>query len=241
MTDCSLLIKEVFKENNLQDLLNKDKTYKLSLLISNMLEVNKVMNLTSITDEEEIILKHIADSATVIKYIPKNAKLLDVGTGAGFPALPIAVLRDDVSVYAVDSTAKKLKYIDNSAVLLGLSNIKTVAGRAEELGKSVNYREKFDVVTARAVASLNVLTELCVPFVKLGGCFLSMKGSSAAEEILLAKSGIAQLGGSKFEDVEFSLTYKDNTHNRHIVLSKKIKNTPECFPRPYARISKKPL
>ena len=189
----------------------------------------------------EIILKHIADSATIIKYIPEKARLIDVGTGGGFPSLPIAILRDDVSVYALDSTAKKLAYIDETAKKLGLSNIKTIVGRAEEHGKTVNYRQRFDVATARAVASLNVLCELCIPFVKVGGSFISMKGSNAQEEVDSAKSAVIQLGGSKFVDEQFSLAYNGSEFDRHILISKKVKPTPDSFPRAYSRISKKPL
>ncbi len=241
MADYKALIKDVFAENGLSQLLNVNNVEKLSRLIENMLAVNEKMNLTSITDEEEIALKHIADSATVIKYIPDNAKLLDVGTGAGFPSLPVAIIRPDVKVYALDSTAKKLKYIDDTAKLLEIDNIKTVSGRAEELGKSVNYRERFDIVTARAVSALNILTELCLPFVKVGGVFVSMKGSNAIEEIDLARSGVIQLGGSKFVDNKFTLSYNDKQFQRHIVISKKQKKTPDSFPRIYSRISKKPL
>ena len=241
MADNISLIKKVFAENGLDKLLNADRLEKLNGLIDNMLETNEKFNLTSITDPEEIILKHIADSATIIKYIPEKAKLIDVGTGGGFPSLPIAILRDDVSVYALDSTAKKLAYIDATAKKLGLTNLKTIVGRAEEHGKTVNYRQRFDVATARAVASLNVLCELCIPFVKVGGSFVSMKGSNAQEEIDAAKSAVIQLGGSKFTDEQFSLSYNGNEFDRHILISKKVKPTPESFPRPYSRISKKPL
>lgn len=241
MTDYSVLIKDVFQANKLDNLLNSLVTEKLNILIDRMTSVNENMNLTAITEAQDIILKHIADSATIIKYIPQNARLLDVGTGGGFPALPVAIIRPDVSVYALDSTAKKLRYIDETAELLGLTNIKTVNGRAEELGKSVNYRERFDVVTARAVSALNILSELCVPFVKIGGFFISMKGSSAEEEISLAKSGIIQLGGEKFQDNKFTLRYSDTEFQRHLVISKKQKNTPPSFPRMYNRIAKKPL
>jgi 16S rRNA (guanine527-N7)-methyltransferase len=241
MTDYSVLIRDVFQANELDYLLNSLVTEKLNILIDRMTSVNENMNLTAITDAQDIILKHIADSATIIKYIPQNARLLDVGTGGGFPALPVAIIRPDVSVYALDSTAKKLRYIDETAEILSLTNIKTVNGRAEELGKSVNYRERFDVVTARAVSALNILSELCVPFVKIGGLFISMKGSSAEEEIALAKSGIIQLGGEKFLDNKFTLRYSDTEFQRHLVISKKQKNTPPSFPRMYNRIAKKPL
>ncbi len=241
MTDYTSLINDIFKANGLSSLLNTTVILNFNTLIDHMLTVNEKMNLTSITDIEDVILKHIADSATVVDYIPKKARLLDVGTGAGFPALPIAIIRPDVFVYALDSTAKKLKYIEDTANCLGLDNIKTVNGRAEELAKSVNYRERFDIVTARAVAALNILDELCLPFVKVGGSFISMKGCSASQEITSAKSGIIQLGGSTFEDIEFTLQYNDKQFQRHLVISKKTKHTPESFPRLYNRIAKKPL
>ena len=241
MTDHTNAIRDIFEKNQMADLLDKNAAEKLSRLIDRMLETNEKMNVTAIKDPDEVIFKHIADSATVIKHIPPKAKLLDVGTGGGFPALPIAILRPDVSVYALDSTAKKLKAIDETAEALELGNVKTVTGRAEELGKSVNYRERFDVVTARAVAALNVLTELCVPFVKVGGSFVAMKGSSAKEEVDLAKSCVVQLGGSRFEDVSVDLTNGETVLSRHIIISKKLKHTPDSFPRSYSRISKKPL
>ena len=241
MTDYTALIKEIFNENGLVELLSSDSLSKLNTLINNMLEVNEKMNLTAITEGEEVILKHIADSAAVVKYIPRNARLMDVGTGGGFPALPIAILRPDVNVYGLDSTAKKLKYIDDTAKLLEINNLKTVNARAEGAGKTVNYRERFDVVTARAVSALNVLVEICMPFVKVGGVFISMKGASAPEETEAAKSGVIQLGGSKFEDIYFVLKHGETELNRHLLVSKKIKPTPPSFPRQYNRITKKPL
>ncbi|MBQ6702747.1 MAG: 16S rRNA (guanine(527)-N(7))-methyltransferase RsmG [Clostridia bacterium] len=241
MSDYSNIIEVVFSENGLEGLLNKSVIQKLNSLIDRTVNTNKKFNITAITNEEEIIFKHIADSATVIKFIPQNAKLLDVGTGGGFPALPISIMRPDVSVYALDSTAKKLAYIDETAMALELPNIKTVCGRAEEHGRSVNYRERFDFVTARAVSALNVLTELCLPFVKVGGIFAAMKGLSASDEAELAKSGVVQLGGSKFIDNSFTLTHNGEDLHRHILVSKKIKQTPPSFPRQYSRITKKPL
>ena len=241
MTDYSTLIKEVFAENELSDLLNSKSIEQLNVFIDRMLTVNKSMNLTAITDVEDVVLKHIADSAVIVKYIPKNARLMDVGTGGGFPSLPVAIFRPDVSVYALDSTAKKLKYIDETAAILGLENVKTVCGRAEEFGKSVNYRERYDIVTARAVSALNILNELCLPFLKVGGTFIAMKGMGAPEEMDLAKSGVIQLGGSKFRDVPLTLSYKDRRFSRHLVFSDKVKATPASFPRIYSRIAKKPL
>ena len=243
MTDTSEVLRKVFSDNNaLSDInLQSDIEDKLIRLIEIITETNKQLNLTAITEPSDIILKHIADSATVIKHIPKNAKLLDVGTGGGFPALPVAILRPDVSVTAMDSTAKKLKHIDNAAKELELSNIVTLTGRAEELAHNEKYRGKFDVVTARAVAELNILCELCITFVKVGGRFIAMKGSRAPEEIQAAVSAAVQLGGSRFSDTELSLSCGDIQLQRHIIISQKNKPSPENFPRPYNRISKKPL
>jgi len=236
-------LREVFSKNSsISDTItSNDAEEKLIKLIEIVTETNKQLNLTAITNPSDIILKHIADSATVIKHIPKNAKLLDVGTGGGFPALPIAILRPDVAVTAMDSTAKKLKHIDNTAKELELTNITTLTGRAEELAHAPTFRGKFDIVTARAVAELNILCELCIPFVKVGGRFIAMKGSKAPEEMTNAVSAAIQLGGSRFSDSELALSYEDVQLQRHIIISQKNKPSPDNFPRPYNRISKKPL
>ncbi len=241
MTEHSRLIWDVFSENKYEHLLNEDSVEKFGLLIERMTDVNEKMNLTAITDPKDIILKHIVDCAAIVSYIPENAKLLDVGTGAGFPLLPIAILRSDVLLTGLDSTAKKLKYIDDTASFLGLGNVKTLTGRAEELSHKKSFRESFDVVTARAVAGLNVLCELCIPFVKKNGVFLSMKGASAEEEIKKAVSAAVQLGSGKPTDNFFSLSYGDEVLKRHIIIFEKKKETPLNFPRIYSRISKKPL
>ncbi len=241
MTDYSSLIKEAFAKNKLEYLLSGDALDKFNTLIDRMISVNENMNLTAIKDPEGVIYKHIVDSAAIVPYIPQNARLLDVGTGGGFPLLPVAILRSDVRLTGLDSTAKKLRYIDETADILGLSNVKTLTGRAEELAHNRQYRGAFGVVTARAVASLNVLCELCIPFVKENGVFLSMKGSAADEEMKAAISAASQLGASRPEDNAFTLLCSYEQLSRHIISFKKIKNTPENFPRAYSRISKKPL
>lgn len=241
MTDYSTLIKEAFAKNNLEYLLFDSAIEKFNVLIYRMISVNENMNLTAIKDPVGIIYKHIVDSAAIVPYLPQNSSLLDVGTGGGFPLLPVAILRDDITLTGLDSTAKKLKYIDETADTLGLSNVKTIASRAEELSHTKRYRENFDVVTARAVASLNVLCELCIPFVKKNGLFISMKGAAADEELKNAISAASQLGASRPDDRAFTLLCDVEDLQRHIILFKKIKETPENFPRPYNRISKKPL
>lgn len=241
MTDYSSLIKDAFAKNGLEHLLNGEAVNKFNMLIDRMISVNENMNLTAIKDPLGIIYKHIVDSAAIVPCIPQNAKLLDVGTGGGFPLLPVAILRSDVRLTGLDSTAKKLRYIDETAELLELSNVKTLVGRAEELAHNRQYRGAFGVVTARAVASLNVLCELCIPFVKENGIFLSMKGAAADEEIKAAISAASQLGASRPDDNAFTLLCGGEELQRHVILFKKIKQTPENFPRAYNRISKKPL
>ncbi|MBR6682325.1 MAG: 16S rRNA (guanine(527)-N(7))-methyltransferase RsmG [Clostridia bacterium] len=241
MTDYSSLITDAFAKNGLEHLLSRDAIDKFNILIDRMITVNENMNLTAIKDPVGIVFKHIVDSAAIVPYIPQNAKLLDVGTGGGFPLLPVAILRSDIRLTGLDSTAKKLRYIDETADILGLTNVKTLTGRAEELGHNRQYRGAFGVVTARAVASLNVLCELCIPFVKENGIFLSMKGAAADEEIKAAISAASQLGASRPKDNSFPLLCGDEQLQRHIISFTKIKPTPENFPRAYNRISKKPL
>ena len=207
-----------------------------------MLEENEKYNLTAITDVNKIILNHYADCATLASKLKKGASIIDVGCGAGFPSLPLAIVRPDVKILAVDSTAKRINYVSETAALLGLENIQSVTMRAEDGGKSPEYREKFDYATARAVAELRVLAELTLPFVKVGGQFIAMKGKNAEFELSSAKKAIATLGG---RDVKCEqITLKDGvgeplTHPL-IIVAKKEK-TPMTYPRPFAQISKKPL
>ncbi len=230
----------VLQENGLEAYSTPEAAEKFSALLDEMLRVNAFMNLTAVTDPEQIIARHFADSMTCLSYIPEGAKVLDVGTGGGFPSLPIAILRPDVTVTALDSTEKKLKYVQNTAGLLGLSNLSTLYARAEEAGNTA-LRESFDVVCARAVARLNILSELCLPFVKVSGCFVAMKGAAAEEELAEAKAGIALLGGAIGEHRQFLLQTGDEPQHRSIILVQKQAKTPEKYPRNYGRINKKPL
>ena len=174
-------------------------------------------------------------------FISEGARVCDIGCGGGFPSLVIAILRGDVSVLGVDSVAKKVKYVEETASLLGLDNITVSSRRAEELGQDKSFRESFDTVTARAVARLNTLCELCLPLVKVGGYFIAMKSQSTGEEIDEAKAGIELLGG-KIEDVyTYTLTDGAETVERTIVKIKKVKSTPPKYPRNNSQISKKPL
>lgn len=233
---------EVANRNDLaRGIITQEKAVVLEKLTSHMLKVNESLNLTAIKDEDGVILKHLVDSSACVPFISEGARVCDIGCGGGFPSLVIAILRGDVSVLGVDSVAKKVKYVEETASLLGLDNITVSSRRAEELGQDKSFRESFDTVTARAVARLNTLCELCLPLVKVGGYFIAMKSQSTGEEIDEAKAGIELLGG-KIEDVyTYTLTGGAETVERTIVKIKKVKSTPPKYPRNNSQISKKPL
>ena len=222
-------------------LVTDEKAQILEKLSSHMLEVNEHLNLTAIKDEDGVILKHLVDSSACVPFIKKGARLCDIGCGGGFPSLVIAILRGDVSVLGVDSVAKKVKYVGDTAELLGLDNVEISSRRAEELGQDKDYRESFDVVTARAVARLNVLCELCLPLLKVGGTFISMKSQTTFEEIEEAKNAISLLGGSLEDVSRYKLTDGNEVLDRTIILIKKVKTTDKKYPRNNSQISKKPL
>lgn len=202
-------------------------------------EWNSFMNLTAITEPDEIIKKHFIDSLSVLTavHIPEGASLIDVGTGAGFPGIPLLIARTDLKVTLLDSTNKRLEFIKAVLETIGLE-AKVVHMRAEEAGKNPDFREKYDFATARAVANLRDLSEYCLPFVKKGGYFLSMKGAKAEDEIPPAKKAIHILGGEIEDKIGFDI---GEVGERMIVKIKKISQTPTKYPRPSAKIAKFPL
>ena len=204
-----------------------------------LVDWNKKINLTSIVDFEEIVVKHFVDSLTLTKYvkIKEQDSVIDIGTGAGFPGIPIKIMNNSINLTLLDSLNKRLVFLKELLSCLGLdANI--VHLRAEDGGRQKFFREKFDIVTSRAVAKLNVLSELCLPYVKVNGFFVSMKGDLEESEIERAKGAIDLLGG-KIEKVErFVLPNRDK---RSVVIIKKIKETPNIYPRIKTKISKKPL
>lgn len=234
--------RQTFEKNDLAQILTKERAEKLFELTSHMLEINKSLNLTAIKEEKAIILKHYADSLMVCKYFTENSSVIDIGCGAGFPSLPLAIFRDDLKITSVDSTAKRINYVNATAKMLGLSNITAIAARAEDLANAPEYREKFDYATARAVAALPILTELCLPFVKIGGEFVAMKSQKATDEVEISANAISKCGGKLKDVIEASLSSPDqSSDNRTIVLVSKTSKTPAEFPRHYSKISKKPL
>ncbi len=204
-----------------------------------LIETNKSFNLTAIKEPDDVTVKHFADCLAIFKYveIPENAKIIDVGTGAGFPGLVLKLFRPDIQMTFLDSTKKKLGFIENVLNECGVSG-EILHMRAEEAAQLSKYREKFDFATARAVAALPVLSEYCLPFVKVGGTFISMKSAESNEEISEGKKAISILGGNIQEDIVFDLV---ENMPRRIIKIKKNSQTPTKYPRPSAQISKKPI
>lgn len=231
----------IFKQNGLSSYLSLDISEKFLLLTKRMLEENEKYNLTAIKEPTKIILNHYADCVCLAEHIKKGATLIDVGCGAGFPSLPLAIVRPDILITSVDSTAKRINYVSETAEMLSLSNVKAITMRAEDGAKDTSLRESFDYATARAVAEMRVLTELCLPYVKVGGKFIAMKGKNAEFELSGAKRAIAILGGDtpKVQNVTLKGDGEELAHP-FIIISKKAK-TPISYPRAYSQISKKPL
>ena len=231
----------VFGENGMAGLLSMERMEKFFLLTVRMLEENEKYNLTAITEPSKIILNHYADCATLAARLKKGATIIDVGCGAGFPTLPLAIVRPDLKITAMDSTAKRVNYVAETAQMLGLDNVVAVTMRAEDGGKSPDYRERFDYATARAVAEMRVLAELALPFVKVGGQMVAMKGKNAEFELSSAKKAIATLGGRNTACDTVTLKGSGEVLTHPLIIIDKKEKTPVTYPRPFAQISKKPL
>lgn len=204
-----------------------------------MLEWNEKINLTAITEPNEVILKHFVDSLTILKYLEKGEKVIDVGTGAGFPGIPLNIMKNDCEYTLLDSLNKRIIFLEEIVNSLELKNITTMHARVEEAGKNKKYREQYDIATSRAVASLNILLEYLLPLVKVGGKCICMKGSNIEEEIENAKNAISTLGG-EIEKIE-NITLPDSDISRNIVIIKKISKTPSKYPRKPGTPSKEPI
>lgn len=220
---------------------NDDMLSKLYKFKDIMLEWNSKINLTTITEEEDVYIKHFIDSATCIstKLIGKNAKIIDVGTGAGFPGIPIKIFRSDIDMTLLDSLNKKIIYLKDVIDRLGLVGIDAIHSRAEEAGKNIKYRQSFDIALSRAVASLDVLCEYCLPFVKLGGIFICQKGPNYIEELEFSKKAINVLGGEIKDIIEHRLPNSDIIH--YIIIIEKIADTPNKYPRKPGKPSANPI
>lgn len=212
---------------------------KFEMYYNKLIEVNEYMNLTAITEKNEVYLKHFLDSLSILKAINKNDSysILDVGSGAGFPSIPLAIVDPKANVVIIDALNKRINFLNELVKELGLNNVNAYHKRAEEYAKE--KRESFDFVTARAVARLNILAELCLPLVKIGGFFIAMKGQIADEELKEAKKAIEILGGKVKKIIDFDLP--DDAGKREIIIIEKVKATPNKYPRDYNKIKGKPL
>lgn len=221
--------------------LNQDMVEKFSKYKAMLKEWNQKINITSITEDDEIDLKHFADSLSILKSgkFKGNKKVIDVGTGGGFPGLPLKIYNKDLDVTLLDSLNKRIIFLNEVIEELKMDRITPLHGRAEELGIKSEYREQFDVCVSRAVASLDTLSEYCIPFVKVGGYFISMKGPQVEEEVKLSSKAIDVLG-CKVEDVIYvTLPGTDITHS--LIVIKKERNTPKKYPRGGGKPKKIPI
>ena len=227
------------KELNID--LSSEQVKKFFNFYNVLIAGNKICNLTAITEMYEVVTKHFLDSLSCVKVasFEGNLSLLDVGTGAGFPGIPLKILHSDLSVVLIESVKKKVDFLNNAVFELALTNVKANQIRAEEAGALAEYREKFDRVTARAVAQLNVLAEYCIPMVKLGGYFIALKGPSTEEEVNNAIPAIKKLGGEIEKTVSLNLPLSGE--GRTLIAIKKILPTLKYYPRGCGIPTKRPL
>lgn len=223
---------------NIAKTLLAEKKDKFDTYCSLLQEYNQRYNLTAITQTDEVFEKHFYDSLLGVSAFPQNANVLEVGSGGGFPSLPVKICRPDLTFTLLEATGKKCQFLSTVVRELDLQNVTVLNGRAEEYGKTAPYREGYDAVCARAVARLNVLLEYCLPFVKVGGVFIAYKGD-AQEEIAEAKTALKILGGQVKQVLSYTLPSDNAT--RQIVVIQKTHATPANYPRGNGQERKKPL
>lgn len=226
--------KGLFTEYGLE--LSEEQYEKLDIYAEFLVEYNEKVNLTAITEPDEILKKHFIDSVLMLKFvdIPRDSSMIDVGTGAGFPSVPIAVFRPDIKLTLLDSLNKRTIFLEKLCEKLGVK-AEIIHGRAEEVSKNEKYREHFDVACARAVANMAVLSEFCLPFVKVGGNFIAMKGPN--ENIEASEKAVKILGGKLAAQIDYELF----DEQRKIVVAEKISQTATKYPRNSGKIKKNPL
>ena len=224
---------EELNKNNIKNVTNKEKFFEYMKLLLNW---NNKINLTAIKDEKEFVIKHFIDSLLISKYLGKNSKIIDVGTGAGFPGLPLKLFNEELTVTLIDSVNKKINVLNDIIEKLELKNIEAIHSRAEEFADE--NRESYDVSVSRAVANMSTLVEYLIPFVKINGIIICMKGPKFEEELNNAKKAIDILGG-KIEKVE--KIFIDDELERNIIIIRKEKNTPKQYPRKMSKPLKNPI
>lgn len=219
--------------------INDEQIKRFMNYMNLLLEWNEKINLTAITQPEEVKLKHFVDSLTVLKYINDDDKVIDIGTGAGFPGIPLKIMNENTKITLLDSLNKRINFLNIVIETLNLRNIQAIHGRAEEIARNKLYREKYDVAVSRAVANLSTLTEYMLPFVKVGGKCICMKGANVNEELERAQNAIKELGGEIERVDNFYLS--DNDNERNIIIIRKVKETSSKYPRKAGMPSKEPL
>lgn len=223
----------------LQLQISEEQVKQFSMYAAMLQDWNERVNLTAITADEDIAVKHFVDSLSLLPHLKKGCSMTDVGTGAGFPGIPCAIIREDIQVMLVDSLDKRCKFLSAVVEALGLKNVRVTHARAEDFGQNPTHRERYDVATARAVAPLPILLEYCLPLVKQGGLFVAMKGPGAAQEVPESDKALTVLGGKLREVLSFRLPETDM--ERNIVLVEKTQKTPSAYPRKSGTPAKKPL
>ena len=223
-------------KNNIK--VEEEHIEKFYLYMKGILEWNDKINVTAITDEKMFIVKHFVDSLTVNRFVEDAESIIDIGTGAGFPGIPLKILNEEKKIVLIDSINKKLNVIRDVSEKIGLSNLEIIHTRAEDLANNTSYREMFDIATTRAVSNLSTIAEYMLPFIKIGGKAICMKGPNYEDELENSKKAISILGG-KVEDIK---TIKvDDELERTIVIIRKVKNTPQNFPRGKGKPLKEPI
>ena len=233
------LLYKGFEVNGLKEVLCEEAAEKLYDFYVLFVEENKITNLTAITDEVGVVLKHFVDCCSIAPLMNVDAKVIDIGCGGGFPTIPLAIVRPDLEITAIDSTGKKIDFVNKAARCLNLNNVNAISTRAEDYCNE--NREKFDYCVSRAVARLNILDELCIPFVKDGGSFVAMKSNKGEEELAEAIKGIKALGAEVDTVRKDSFELCDMVTSRELMVFKKTRSTPKQYPRRYSQILKKPL
>lgn len=220
-----------------------EQAEKLDIFREMLVEKNKVMNLTAITEKEEVEIKHFLDSLSVVRegLIESGKRVLDIGTGAGFPGIPLAICFPEVRFTLLDSLNKRILFLKEVIEKLGLENVEAVHGRAEEYIRINNLWEEYDICVSRAVARLVSLTELSLPYVKKGGCFIAMKASNADLELTESKKAISLLGGKHIKTDSFEIDFNGELMSRNIIMIKKEKDTDRKYPRAGGKALSKPL
>lgn len=231
--------KEILSQWNLE--LTEQKEKQFGMFYDLLIEKNKVMNLTAITEFDEVIVKHFLDSISLCNYcdLTKDMNVIDLGTGAGFPGIPLKIMFPNLKMTLADSLNKRILFLNEVIDQLQLSEINTVHGRAEDLASDINYREQYDLCVSRAVANLSTLSEYCLPFVKMNGTFISYKSGEVEQEVAASKNAMFLLGGKVQDVIQFQLA--DSENSRSFVIINKIKKTPRTYPRKAGTPTKNPL